>query len=201
MGKKLIVGLTGGFGSGKSTVAKMFAAKGACVIHADPIAHKALTKRSPVFKKIEALFPGALSRCGRRFVRSKIAEKVFSDPKKRERLEALVHPYVLQEIQKKIRATKKRVVVVEVPLLFEAGFDVFFDRIVSVKCDASAKRPRLCEKGFTPKQVCSREEAQMSESLKAKKADFVINNSSSISKTRKDVDRLWKRFSALAKGE
>lgn len=198
MRKKFIVGLTGGFGSGKSTVSKIFRVCGAVVIDADRIAHEALEKNSPLFKKIAALFPEAVSRCGRHFHRAKIAEKIFSDPGKRERLEALVHPYVLGEIKKKIAKTTKKAVVVEVPLLFEAGFDGLCDKVVAVVCDPAVKRIRLRKKGFTLKEIAAREKAQMPESLKSKKADFVINNSRSISKIRKDAERLWKRLAVLA---
>jgi dephospho-CoA kinase len=199
MKKKLVVGLTGGFGSGKSTVTGIFRKLGAAVIDADKLAHGALKKSSPVFRKIAVLFPEALSRCGRHFRREKIAEKVFSDPKKRERLEALVHPFVLQEMKKKIAAAKRKVVIAEIPLLFEAGFDRFFDKVVAVTCRPSVKRTRLAKKGFTRQEIKAREKAQMPESLKSKKADLTIDNSSSVSITRRNAERLWKRLTVLAK--
>lgn len=192
--KKLIIGLTGGFGCGKSLVGKFFRAKGALVIDADRIAHEALKKNSPIFKKIADLFPEALSRCGRHFHREKIAGKIFSDPEKRERLEALVHPYVLHEIRKKVRASGKRVVVAEVPLLFEAGFDVVCDRTVVVTCASGVKRKRLLAKGFSLKEVRAREKAQMPEAVKAKKADFIIDNSGPLSAVRKAAEKVWEIF-------
>ncbi|HPW64513.1 MAG TPA: dephospho-CoA kinase [Candidatus Omnitrophota bacterium] len=197
MVQKLIVGLTGGFGSGKSTVAKAFRGLGAATIDADKVAHAALRKSSPLFKKIAALFPEALSGCGRYFHREKIAEKVFADPAKRERLEALVHPYVYREIRKMAAAAKRKVVIVEVPLLFEAGFEGLCDWTVVVTCKPSTRMARLKSKGFSPVQIKAREKAQMKESLKAAKADFVIDNSGSESKTGKSAKRLWERLALL----
>lgn len=197
MKNKLVIGLTGGFGSGKSTVAKMFRKKGATVIDADQIAHQALKKNNPLFKKIKVLFPEALSRCGRHMNRKKIAEKIFSNSGKRERLEALIHPYVFKRIQKKTVTSKKRIVVAEVPLLFEAGFDRGCDRTLAVTCRRPVKITRLLAKGFSRKEIASREKAQMKKSLKIKKADFVIDNSSSVAKTQDNANRLWNRLENL----
>lgn len=197
MKNKHVIGLTGGFGSGKSTVAKMLRKKGATVIDADQIAHQTLKKSNPVFKKIKALFPEALSRCGRHMDRKTIAEKIFSSPGKRERLEALIHPYVFKQIQKKTVASKKRIVIAEVPLLFETGFDRGCDRTLAVTCRRPVRIARLLAKGFSRGEIASREKAQMKESLKTKKADFVIDNSGSLAKTQDNVNRLWNRLEKL----
>lgn len=199
MVQKLIIGLTGGFGTGKSTVSKIFRECGAAVIDADKIAHMALKKNSPLFKKVKNLFPEALAHCGRHFRREKIAEKIFSNSRKRERLEAIVHPYVLREMKKKIMKTSQEIIVAEIPLLFETGFNSFCDKTIAVVCDPIVKRKRLGGKGFDLKEIKAREKAQMSESLKSKKADFVIRNSNTISKTRKETKRLWERLVLLAK--
>jgi len=173
---------------------------GAKVIDADRIAHRALRKNSPLFKKIVALFPEALNARGQ-FCRDRIAARVFSDPRKRKRLEALIHPYVFREIQRKTKTFGKKVVIVEVPLLFEAGFESLCDKVIAVVCDRPVKMARLGAKGYSPASVKARERAQMKESLKAQKADFVIDNSGSVSKTGRSVERLWERFGRLLKGE
>ncbi len=115
---KVVYALTGGFGSGKSTVAKIFAELGAHVIDADAIAHEALKKTSPVFSRLEKLFKGKVAPSGTSFDRKKIAELVFRDAALRKKLEEIVHPYVFERIAEEVGTTGARVVIVEIPLLF-----------------------------------------------------------------------------------
>lgn len=194
MVQKLIVGITGGFGTGKSSVAQFFRALGAEVLDADKIAHKALKKGSPVFDQAVELFSDACENGTKKLNRTKIAAQVFADPQKRERLEALVHPYVYQRIKDQIAASDRKIVMVEIPLLFEAGFETLCHKVIAVKCDFMAKQKRLVRKGFTTQEIRAREKAQMAESLKIQKADFVLDNSKSIYQTRREVERLWAKL-------
>ena len=200
MVQKLIVGLTGGFGVGKSSVAQRFKNMGAEVIDADDIAHDAMKKGSPVFDSIIELFPEALHPGGKKMDREKMAEAVFADPKKRKELEAIIHPYVYKKIKEMIEASDRRVILVEVPLLFEAGFETLCDKVVVVTCNATVKMKRLKNKKFTEEEVRARERAQMAEALKAQKANFVIDNSKSIYQTQREIERLWYKFVSLSKG-
>ena len=200
MVQKLIVGLTGGFGVGKSSVAQRFKNFGAEVIDADDIAHSAMKKGSPVFDPIIELFEEALHPGGKKMDREKLAEIVFLDPKRRKELEGIIHPYVYEKIKEKIDASVNRVILVEVPLLFEAGFEALFDKILVVTCNSTAKLKRLRYKGFPEAEVRARERAQMPESLKAQKADFVIDNSKTIYQTQREIERLWYKFVTLSKG-
>lgn len=199
MTKKLVIGLTGGFGVGKSAVAQRFKNLGAEVIDADQIAHDGMKKGSPIFDPIIELFEEALHPGGKKMDREKLAEIVFADPQKRKELEAVVHPYVYQKIQERIEASGQRVILVEVPLLFEAGFEKLCDKIVTVTCNSSIKLKRLKRKGFPEQEVRARERAQMSESLKAKKAHFIIDNSKTIYQTQREIERLWYKFVSLNK--
>jgi dephospho-CoA kinase len=200
MVQKLIVGLTGGFGVGKSSVAQRFKNMGAEIIDADEIAHDAMKKGSPLFDPIIELFEEALHPGGKRMDREKVAEIVFSDPKKRKELEALIHPYVYKKIQEKIQASERPVILVEVPLLFEAGFETLCDKVVVVTCNATVKMKRLLSKKFTEQEVRARERAQMAEALKAQRGNFIIDNSKSIYQTQREIERLWYKFVALSKG-
>ncbi len=200
MVQKLIVGLTGGFGVGKSSVAQRFKNMGAEIIDADDIAHDAMKKGSPVFDAVIELFEEALHPGGKKMDRAMIAEIVFSDPKKRKALEAIIHPYVYKKIQEKIEASERPVIVIEVPLLFEAGFEKLCDKVVTVTCNSMVKMKRLKSKRFTEQDIRARERAQMSEALKAQKANFVIDNSKSIYQTQREIERLWYKFVSLSKG-
>jgi dephospho-CoA kinase len=201
MKNKLVVGLTGGFGVGKSSVAQRFKNMGAEVIDADDIAHAAMKKGSPVFDAViefvgEALHPG-----GKKMDREVLAGIVFEDPKRRKELEAVIHPYVRQKIQEWIESSEHPVIIVEVPLLFEAGFETLCDKVLVVTCNSSIKMKRLRRKRFPEPEVRARERAQMPEALKVQKADFLIDNSKSIYHTQRDIERLWYKFSALAKAK
>ena len=200
MVQKLIVGLTGGFGVGKSSVAQLFKNLGADVIDADKIAHDAMKKGSPVFDPIIELFEEALHPAGKKMDREKVAEIVFEDPKRRKELEAVIHPYVYEKIKEKIEAAQSRVVLVEVPLLFEAGFETLCDKVLTVTCNSTIKLKRLKRKRFPEQEVRARERAQMAESLKAQKADFIIDNSKSIYQTQREIERLWNKFVSLSRG-
>lgn len=196
----MIVGLTGGFGVGKSSVAQRFKNMGAEVIDADEIAHDAMKKGSPVFDPIIELFEEALHPGGKKMDREKIAEIVFADPKKRKELEAIIHPYVYEKIKEKLEASDRRVIIVEVPLLFESGFQTLCDKVMVVTCNSNTKMKRLKNKKFTEQEIRARERAQMAEALKAQKADFLIDNSKSIYQTQREVERLWYKFVSLSKG-
>ena len=200
MVQKIVVGLTGGFGVGKSSVAQRFKNFGAEVIDADDIAHAAMKKGSPVFDAVIELFQEALHPGGKKMDREQLAEIVFADPKRRKELEAVIHPYVYQKIKEKIEASEHRVIIVEVPLLFEAGFETLCDKVLVVTCNSTVKMKRLKRKRFPEQEVRARERAQMPEALKAQKADFLIDNSKSIYQTQREIERLWYKFVTLSKG-
>lgn len=200
MVQKLIIGLTGGYGVGKSSVAQLFKNLGAEVIDADDIAHDAMKKGSPVFDLIIEMFEEALHPGGKKMDRAMIAEIVFADAKRRKELEAVIHPYVFKKIQEKIAASERRVILVEVPLLFEAGFEVLCDKVIVVTCNSTVKMKRFKGKRITEQEVRARERAQMAEALKAQKGNFIIDNSKSIYQTQREVERLWYKFVSLSKG-
>jgi len=197
---RLVVGLTGGFGTGKSSVAQFFRKFGAEVLGADKIAHDALKKGSPVFDQVVELFNEACEKNGKKLNREKIAEDVFADPQKRKQLEALIHPYVYKKLKDKIDASDRSIILVEIPLLFEAGFQTLCDKIVVVKCNFNVKEKRLNRKRFTTEEIRARDKSQMPETLKVQKADFVLDNSNSIYQTRRDAELLWNKLESLSKG-
>ncbi|MBI2166626.1 MAG: dephospho-CoA kinase [Candidatus Omnitrophica bacterium] len=190
----MIVGLTGNFGMGKSTVARCFKEKGAFILDSDRIAHEAFKKSHPVYPEIRRLFgrmEGALDR-------KKIAAVVFRDSKKRRALESVIHPYVFGRIEEEAAKSRRPVVIVEVPLLFESGFDRRCDRKIVVECDREKVFERLGRKGVRPAEIERRWKAQGPVPEKIGRADYLIDNSKSLAATRRQVSRIWKEFKTLA---
>ena len=192
--RRMIVGLTGNFGMGKSTVARFFREKGAVVLDSDRIAHEAFQKGHPVYPKIRGLFRGVRGTLDRK----KIAAVVFRNSKKRRALESVIHPYVFGRIEEEAAKSRGPVVIVEVPLLFESGFDRRCDRKVVVECDRKKVFERLGRKGVRPAEIERRWKAQGPVPEKLGRADYLIDNSKSLAATRRQVSRIWKEFKTLA---
>lgn len=194
-----MTGLTGVFGSGKSTAGHLFEELGACVIDADLLAHEALLQDSPAYVEIAKIFPEAAGPSG--FDRKKIGQVVFRDAQKRKALEKIVHPFVYQRMAEEAAAAEEKIILFEIPLLFETGFDVFMDFTVMVSAPEKARRERLLAKGFSEEEIDARFAAQFSQEEKEKRADFIINNSQTLDQTRQEVEKIWKKLQAVSKGE
>lgn len=119
---------------------------------------------------------------------------VFRNPKKRKALESLIHPYVFRRIGEEIRRRRERVVVLEIPLLFESGFDRECDCTVVVKAPLPEALQRLQEKGFRKEEVESRWRAQMPLEKKIKRSDHLIDNSKGRYETRRQAVRIWRKI-------
>ena len=188
--RKLVVGLTGSFGSGKSTVGRMFKRLGAKkVIDCDRLAHEVFRPGHRLAERIKSLFHRAGS-----MSRNAIAREVFSDPGKRKRLEAIVHPYVGQRIRSELKKVRSGIVILEVPLLFETGFDRSCDATVVVLAGESNIIKRLSRNGFEPEEVRGRLRAQLPEREKRRRADFLILNSGSKRTLAKNVKSVWQEL-------
>lgn len=198
--RPLVVGLTGCFGSGKSTVAKLFREEGAAVVDADRLAHEALEPESPVFQMIKSEFQDGLTADGESFSRSKLGIIVFADSKRRATLEALIHPYVFKRMTEEILRTQAPLVVLEIPLLFETGYDVQCAKTIFVETERRRIEERLRAKGFTPLEIEQRNAAQMSAEEKRKKVDFIILNNAAIDQTREEVKRVFNALLPERKG-
>lgn len=194
-----VIGVTGSFGTGKSTVTNLFEELGAFKVDADALAHEALMPGSEVFDRIADLFPDALT-AGGGFDRKKIAAAVFADGAKRKKLESIIHPYVFQRIASEISDAEEKIAVVEVPLLFETGFDQYCADVVVVSAPADQIAKRLKEKGFDEKEIEARLKAQLPLAEKMEKADFVINNADGFTETKKQVEKIWKKIHSISKG-
>lgn len=204
-----IVGLTGGIGSGKSTVARQLAALGAVVIDADAIVRELQAPGQPLLAEIAAaLGPGVLDAQGA-LDRPKVADLVFRDPEKRRTLNALVHPRVGVEMARRVeaaRASGTPVVVLDVPLLLEgakAGTGtaarVGFDAVIVVWVPEAVQIERtVARDGCSREEALRRVRAQMSLDEKRALADHVIDNSGSPAETERQVRALWLRLAGDA---
>lgn len=200
--KILTVGLTGGFATGKSAVSGVFRKLGACVIDFDRLARQALEKGSPVYRKaVEAFGAGAVLARSGEIDRRKVAEIIFSDAKKRKKLEAFVHPFVFQRAEEALGKCRKRIAVLEVPLLFETGFDKRVDVTVVVTCSLKRQVARAMRKhGLSKSEVLRRIKAQMKLAEKERRADFVILNEGELEGTAKKIKVVWTSLERLCAG-
>ena len=193
MKNKLIIGLTGVFGSGKSTAAHLFEELGALVVSADAVAHEALWEDSPVYKKIAAAF-SEVPVTERGLDRKVLGAIVFRDESRRKQLEEIIHPYVRARMEEEIADAEEAVVVLEVPLLFETGFDALCDKTVVVSAPQEMIEKRLKEKGFEAQEVRVRLAAQMPLKEKEKRADYVVDNSKTLKEIKQQIEELWKEL-------
>ncbi len=195
----MLVGLTGGFGCGKSTVLKLFEKLGATVLSADSIVHD-LLKRAEVRGPITEMFGPNILVKGE-IDRKKLSKKVFSDETKRKKIERLIHPHVLETIEQTyINATNPTcnpeiIMVAELPLLFETGFDKGVDAVVVVRAESDVISKRLRRKGFSAEEIRTRAAAQFPIDEKASRADYVIDNSGSLEDMERQVRVVWEDLS------
>jgi len=198
----LKVGLTGGYASGKSTVAKMFVELGATLIDADKLAREVVKPDKQAWFEIVAHFGKGILLKNREIDRKALGEIVFGSDAERERLNAIVHPRVLDEELKAIEEIKGReldaILILSVPLLIESGHYKLCDKIVVVTVDRDTQIKRLMERdGFSREESLRRISAQMPLSEKVTYADFVIDNSGSIQETEFQVKEVFKKLRML----
>ncbi len=189
----LLVGLTGGIGSGKSTVARLLAARGAVVLGADVLAREAVEPGTPGFDAVLARFGDAVRSSGGTIDRARLAAIVFADDEARHDLEAIVHPQVRLRIGEAVaaHADSDAVVVVDSPLLIETGAHESFPVVVVVTAPDDARIARLTARGMGEADVRARMAAQMPLEEKATYADVLLDNGGSEAELESQVDRLW----------
>lgn len=197
---KIRVGLTGIFGSGKSTVSEMFRELGAKVIDADQLAREALEPGNPPYETL-------VSQWGWEFLddqgevdRKKVADRIFSDSAKRRELEAWIHPYVFERMEEEKKQGPEAVVVFNVPLLFESGWDRHCDWTLAVHASPAMIETRLKARGVSPEEIRRRTVVQIPLEEKMKRAHFVIHNDLPLEEVRKEVLKIWTDLSSPSKG-
>ncbi|HYL07680.1 MAG TPA: dephospho-CoA kinase [Candidatus Udaeobacter sp.] len=189
-----LIGLTGGAGSGKSTVAAMFRELGAEVIDADDASHAAYAPGTPGFAAVVAEFGPDYVRGGQ-IDRARLGELVFNDPDARRRLNAIVHPLVRQWMTERTAEAAERgagVVIHDVPLLFENGLETIYADVICVYVPERLQVKRLIEgRGISPERARAMLASQMPIEEKRSRAQHVIDNSGPRETTREQVRKLW----------
>jgi dephospho-CoA kinase len=192
-----LVGLTGGVGSGKSTVAEMMRELGAEVVDADQATHAVYEPGNPGFDAVVREFGEAYVDSGR-IDRSRLGELVFRDDDARRRLNSIVHPLVRDWMAQRTAEAAERgaeVVVQDVPLLFENGLERLFSTVVLVYVPEEVQIERLVSgRGFTPERARAMIAAQMPIENKRGLAHHVINNSGTREETQAQVKAVWKQL-------
>lgn len=189
----MIIGITGSFGSGKTTVAGMFAALGGRVIDADCIAHRLVRPGSLITSRIIEIFGPRITGKGGKIERKKLARIVFANKKLLRKLNRIIHPAVIAVIRKEIAKPKKKNFIIDAPLLIEAGLEKQVDVLIVVRSNRSKQIQRLLKKGlYTKTEILKRFKSQMALSKKLRLADFVIDNNGSLANTRLQVKRIYR---------
>jgi dephospho-CoA kinase len=191
----LKIAITGGAGSGKSVVARMFQELGAAVLDADEVAHAVVAVDAPAWEELKQAFGPEYFLEDSSLNRARMARLVFADPEARQLLNAIVHPHVAQEIRERLEALENqgaKMVLVEVPLLFEAGLAGGYDRVIVVDTDPREQVQRLQSRDHRDAQeIQGIIDAQMPLLDKVARADYVVNNRGSLAETRVQVEKIW----------
>ncbi|MGH3025301.1 MAG: dephospho-CoA kinase [Gaiellaceae bacterium] len=189
------VGLTGGVGSGKSTVAGLLAEHGAVVIDADAIAREVLEPGTPGLAAVTERFGDGVRSADGALDRAALAAIVFNDERARLDLNAIVHPLIGARTAELMGAVPQRAMVVhDIPLLVEGNLAEGFDVVVVVEADLVTRLARLEERGLVGADARARIAAQASDDQRRAVAHEVINNDRDLNSLRADVDELWRRL-------
>ena len=191
-----IIGLTGGIACGKSTVSTELRALGAAIIDADALAHELSQPGQPIFNAYVERFGREIVTAGGTLDRAAIAARVFADPAVRA-VDAIAHPLIRTAAEERLRAARaqnKMAAVLDVPLLFEAGWDALADEVWVVALPAEEQLARLLarDKSMSEGEARARISAQMPLAEKCARADIVIDNSGTVKETRECIEQLWR---------
>lgn len=200
----LVIALTGGVGSGKSSVAAIFKELGAAVVDTDEIAHQLTASGQPGAHAIGAQFGAEYLRANGALDRDRMRELVFSDPAAKKKLEAILHPMIRAEVNTKIRAAVENAqapyVVIAVPLLIETGaYRDLAQRILVIDCDEKQQNARVMRRnGLSAAEVQNIMANQASRAERLKHADDIVRNDADLVKLRANVVALHGKYLALA---
>lgn len=186
------VGLTGGIGAGKSTVADMFSKLGAVVIRSDELARLVIEPNTPGFQKVLSRFGNQILQENGSIDRQKLAQIVFNDKNALKDLEDIIHPLVRGKTNELIDSqTQETIVVNEVPLLLEKNMNSLFDFLVIVVSNEKNRLNRLHKRGISEDEAKKRILLQVSDEQRKSAADFLISNDGTIDQLQADVAKVW----------
>jgi len=187
----LVVALTGGIGSGKSTVGQIFEQLGAIVVDSDQLAREVLERGSIGFNEVVAKFGDEILKNGE-IDRQLLASLVFKDPIKRSELEQITHPLIRKAFAKVVSsASPDSIVINQIPLLVESNHDYKFDHVITVSASESIRSERLIKRGLTKGQIEQRMGAQVTDQMRETIADSVIVNEKNEQALTGQVEKIW----------
>jgi dephospho-CoA kinase len=191
----LVIGLTGNFGTGKTTVSQILAELGAVIIDADKLGHELLQPDAETYGEIVAAFGKSILKPNGEIDRNKLGKLAFADAAALNRLNRILHPRIYEIAERKVEEYRKadtRIVVLEAALLIEAGWMPFVDQVwVTTAPEAAIVRRLKSQRGLKEEQILARLQTQMSSEEKAKRADVVIDTDCSLDELRTRVTELW----------
>ncbi|MFQ5715994.1 MAG: dephospho-CoA kinase [Nitrospinales bacterium] len=199
----LLVGLTGGMGSGKTLAASMFRNLGAHILDADAICRDLVKPREPAWSEIVEFFGKEILTADETLDRARLGKIVFDDPGKKKVLESILHPRVFLEERRVYANIRKKqadaLVIIDAALLIESGNYKNMDKVVVMSCGEKEQLRRTLKKGLlSPENIAKRLRAQMSNDDKIKYADYVIRNEGSVDNLRIQVESVFQKLKNLA---
>lgn len=193
-----VIGLTGGIGSGKSTVSQFLAELGAVIIDADKVGHEVLKPYTKVWQELVATFGREILTPDGEIDRKKLAKIVFGNPEALAQLNRITHPRIEKKAKAQLEAYRRQgvdVVVLEAPLLVEAGWTSFIDEVwVTTASEATVLKRTRERTGLSKPEILARIRSQLSSDERVKHADVVINTDCSLDELRARVEKLWQRL-------
>ena len=193
----MLIGLTGGIGAGKSTVAQLFEERGVPIVDADAIARDVVKPGEPALAELVEHFGDSILGADGELNRGKLAEVAFADAESHEALNAIMHPAISAETAKRIDALRgdHSVIVHDVPLLVEAGLAGNYDLTVLVDTPAEVRLQRLTElRGMDSEDAKKRIAAQATDEQRRAACDVALDNSGDIEHLRAQFEQMWERF-------
>ncbi len=192
-----IIGLTGNIASGKTTVAEMFEKLGAKIIDADSVARTVVEPHSPAWNEIRDKFGDEILNPDDTIDREKLGEIIFNDENKRDLLNDITHPRIVDEIKELIESNRKEVIIIEAALIVEKGgwLREIVESLIVVSASENSRIERLMSRnGYTREEALARINSQMPSAEKEKQGDYVIDNSGSPEATEEQANSIWEKI-------
>jgi dephospho-CoA kinase len=197
----LIVALTGGIGSGKSTVGEIFASLGAVVIDSDLLSRQVIERGTEGFEQVVAEFGDQILKNGE-IDRAALGELVFKDKSKLAKLEAITHPLIRKAFKRFVeKAPAGSIVINQIPLLVESKSNYSFDAVITVSAPEELRKERASKRGLPISEINQRMSAQATDSQREAISDYVIQNNAGLSELTSAVEKIWLKLQIQNQGK